>query len=260
MAGGSSLSIKEKRRREAKERTRQAQSKLEESKKENQKLKSQLDDLAKSQGKNEEKKNEYKRMKALFDGSGTTLEQLEAEALQAKGAEDQEMTDLPEDPKARIEEEIRLTEDLLKEKESLKKQLVEQSEVLLRMPDKHGEAYKIEKQRINNKMYLVDTDLGFLPVQLEQLKEELEDLGLFVPPGPPADPLATAEDPKDAGLFTPADAREATGRTDDGEVRAWREQGNSTPVIIGFGPPNARRYKRSTAFQAGIAFDKDSTP
>lgn len=68
------------------------------------------------------------------------------------------------------------------------------------------------------------------------------------------------EEPEDAGLFTPAQGREAAGLSDDGEIVAWRTQGFSKPVIIAYGPPNSRRYENSTAYKSGINFDERSTP
>ena len=118
-------------------------------------------------------------------------------------------------------------------------------------------------------------------VLMEGLEMEGDDDSLFVPPGLPGQSFgsqsnqpvvdltdanghtsqeAIVDDPEDATLFTPAQAREASGETDDGEVKAWKEQGYSTPVIIASGPPNAPKYLRSTAYRAGITFDKEKTP
>ena len=89
------------------------------------------------------------------------------------------------------------------------------------------------------------------------------------PASPPADPPVinlvdeegvtqptTEGDPDDAGLFTLDDFKVATGRSDDGEVAAWRTQGYSKPIIIQYGPPNARRYERSTSARSGLAINE----
>jgi hypothetical protein len=68
------------------------------------------------------------------------------------------------------------------------------------------------------------------------------------------------EDPEDAGLITPEQYKIATGRTDDGEIVAWKKQGYSKQVIILNGPRNSPRYTLSTARLAGIGFDEDQTP
>ncbi|KAH6662698.1 hypothetical protein B0J14DRAFT_662548 [Halenospora varia] len=92
---------------------------------------------------------------------------------------------------------------------------------------------------------------------------------------PPADPpvikvvdeegapqvLAADEIPDDdAGLFTPEDNKVVTGRSDNGVVIAWRQQGYSKQVIIRYGPKNSPKYEFSTKAKAGIPFDEIMTP
>ncbi|KAH6664014.1 hypothetical protein B0J14DRAFT_569966 [Halenospora varia] len=73
---------------------------------------------------------------------------------------------------------------------------------------------------------------------------------------------ATDEDPDDddAGLFTPEQNKVVTGRSDDGAVVAWRQQGYSKQVVVRYGPKNSPRYERSTKAKAGIPFDEKTTP
>jgi hypothetical protein len=255
MAGSASNkgagSANDKRRREAKEKSRIAAAKLEETKKQNDELKRQLEEVAKSHrdGENSENKEQYEQLKAKVDSSGRTLQQVEEEAQQAQKAEDEEMKDVDGE-------------------ESPDTELFVDSGGPISGLTSHGSpvTFTTESNVPGFKM-------GFIPAASQAGSG---------PPGhsfgssssgstdaPVIDLTDTSgnrqqlpinEDLEDAGLFTPAQAREATGRTDGGEVRAWREQGNSTPVILSFGPPNARKYERSTAYRAGIPFDKKNTP
>jgi hypothetical protein len=63
----------------------------------------------------------------------------------------------------------------------------------------------------------------------------------------------------DEVLFTPAQAREATGQNYDGKIVAWRQQDRSKPVIVMYGPRNAAKYERSTAAREDNDFDEDET-
>ncbi|KAH7378948.1 hypothetical protein BKA64DRAFT_648371 [Cadophora sp. MPI-SDFR-AT-0126] len=128
--------------------------------------------------------------------------------------------------------------------------------------------------------------------ELEKLNKEDKDIdmerqedgdggGLFVPPGepsassnnttrlPPIDltepngkstPLTTGEPPEDEeAVFTPAQAREATGQSHGGKIVAWRQQDRSKPVIVRYGPQNAAKYERSTAAREDNDFDEEET-
>ncbi|PVH68051.1 hypothetical protein DL98DRAFT_522983 [Cadophora sp. DSE1049] len=104
--------------------------------------------------------------------------------------------------------------------------------------------------------------------------------GLFVPPVEPSassnkpngtplvdltepdgksKPLNTGELSDDEALFTPAQAREATGQSHGGKIVAWREQDRPKPVIVRYGPQNAAKYERSTAAKEDNDFDERET-
>ena len=236
MAGGSSSTNgsapKDKRRRDAKEKARLAQDKLKETKKQSDELKRQLEELAKSHkdGENSENKDEYDRVKASFDSSGQTLQQVEEAAQQAqKEEEDVEMED----------EHTNFDSDSAVRK--------------LQLGPEESDNVKPEDETL----FVPETGSGPPKHSFGSTPPPLLDLtdtkGNQKPP-------EIDEDPEDQGLFTPAHAKEASGRTDGGEVRAWTERANSTPVILSFGPPNARKYERSTAYRAGIPFDRNNTP
>ena len=226
-------SAKDKRRREAKEKSRIAANKFEETKKENDALKHKLEQLAKSHkdGKASENTEEYDQLKTKADSLVQTLRQVEEEAQLAKKAEDQEMKDADSN-----EEEL----------------FVDPGNPITDISLKSESSF--DGVNIESIPAAPQTGSG-LPAHSfgEPPVVDLTDTS-----GNPQ-PLAIDEDPEDAGLFTPANAREATGRTDDGDIVAWTERGYSTPVIISFGPPNARKYERSTAYRSGIPFDKGKT-
>ncbi|OBT40484.1 hypothetical protein VE00_07884 [Pseudogymnoascus sp. WSF 3629] len=60
--------------------------------------------------------------------------------------------------------------------------------------------------------------------------------------------------------FTPVQARESAGLEQGGEIVAWAEQNNSKPVIVGYGPRNSRKYRRSTAAREAAFLDESKTP
>ncbi|OBT85140.1 hypothetical protein VE02_05627 [Pseudogymnoascus sp. 03VT05] len=60
--------------------------------------------------------------------------------------------------------------------------------------------------------------------------------------------------------FTPVQARESAGLEQGGEIVAWAKQNNSKPVIVGYGPRNSRKYRRSTAAREVAFLDESRTP
>ncbi|KFY98957.1 hypothetical protein V500_01505 [Pseudogymnoascus sp. VKM F-4518 (FW-2643)] len=60
-------------------------------------------------------------------------------------------------------------------------------------------------------------------------------------------------------LITPEQARTAAGIETDGTIVAWAKSGFSKPVIVRYGPRNARKYKRSTAFRESDFLDESNT-
>jgi hypothetical protein len=89
--------------------------------------------------------------------------------------------------------------------------------------------------------------------------------GLFVPPKPPngkPTPRSPAvnEESEDAGLFTPEQADKAAGRRSNGVVTHWRKQGYINHVMVGYGPPSARKWKHTTSSKSGRNFDQKETP
>jgi hypothetical protein len=205
---------KVRRRRDVKEKSRQANSALEAARNENERMKKQLEDLAKSKGddENSEHDEEYKRLKEELERSGSMLKEVESEAQKAKEEEDSEMKDA--DP--------------------------EEEDGSLFVPKKTDGDPSDQQSGLP----LGSTDP--LPINLTNPNGNHE-----VP--------KVDDDPEDAGLFTPDHAREAAGRSDDGVVVAWRQQGYSRPIIIGYGPLNARKYEPSTAYRSGIPFDEANT-
>ena len=178
--------------------------------------------------------------------------------------------------------------------EATKKENAKLKDELSAFADGDDPKKKEEYERMKSVFEASGRTLAQVEEELQRVKKEEEDVDmegtelegdddpLFVPSGPPGQSFGSPsnqpdvdltdanghtsqatvdDDPEDAGLlFTPAQAREASGQTDEGEVKAWKEQGYSTPVIIVFGPPNAPKYERSTAYRAGITFDKEKIP
>ncbi|CZT07009.1 uncharacterized protein RAG0_12595 [Rhynchosporium agropyri] len=71
--------------------------------------------------------------------------------------------------------------------------------------------------------------------------------------------LIVGDSDDEEAVFTPAQAREATGQSHDGKIVAWRQQDRSKPVIVRYGPQNAAKYERSTAAKEGNDFDEEET-
>ncbi|KAH7370283.1 hypothetical protein BKA65DRAFT_488059 [Rhexocercosporidium sp. MPI-PUGE-AT-0058] len=108
-----------------------------------------------------------------------------------------------------------------------------------------------------------------------------DDEGLFVPPREPSassnkpnrTPLVDLTEPNgtskplingepsddEEAVFTPAQAREATGQSHGGKIVAWRQQNRSKSVIVRYGPQNAAKYERSTAAKEDNDFDEEET-
>ncbi|KAH6699891.1 hypothetical protein BKA61DRAFT_582741 [Leptodontidium sp. MPI-SDFR-AT-0119] len=73
-------------------------------------------------------------------------------------------------------------------------------------------------------------------------------------------PLISVEPSEDEeAVFTPAQAREATGQSYGGKIVAWRQQDRLKPVIVRYGPQNAAKYERSTAAKEDNDFDEEET-
>ena len=78
-------------------------------------------------------------------------------------------------------------------------------------------------------------------------------------PNGKSNPLIIGDSDDEEAVFTPAQAREATGQSHDGKIVAWRQQDRSKPVIVRYGPQNAAKYERSTAAKEGNDFDEEET-
>ncbi|CZT53519.1 uncharacterized protein RSE6_15139 [Rhynchosporium secalis] len=78
-------------------------------------------------------------------------------------------------------------------------------------------------------------------------------------PNGKSNPLIVGDSDDEEAVFTPAQAREATGQSHDGQIVAWRQQDRSKPVIVRYGPQNAAKYERSTAAKEGNDFDEEET-
>ncbi|KFY97250.1 hypothetical protein V498_02181 [Pseudogymnoascus sp. VKM F-4517 (FW-2822)] len=101
-------------------------------------------------------------------------------------------------------------------------------------------------------------------------------LGADVDSPPPSSPTPLKQEPAEAGttdfgrwtpaeedennLITPQQARAAAGIATDGTIVAWAKTGFSKPVIVRYGPRNARKYMRSTAFRESDFLDESQTP
>lgn len=214
MAGGTSSAAKDKRRREAKEKTRLANAKVEEYRKAAEESKRKLEEISKN-GETPELKDEYERLKSEVDGSGDTLMEYEAEANR-----------------------------LIKEEKQIEEMDVD--------PEKDDGSLFVPGNPDGSKSGSGQPG-GFFGSKDPPLVDLTDEKGSKGKP-------AVDGDPDDAGLFTPDQAREAMGIDADGKVVVWRQQGYSKPVIVAYGPPNARKYERSTAYQSGIEFDGDETP
>jgi hypothetical protein len=70
----------------------------------------------------------------------------------------------------------------------------------------------------------------------------------------------TPAEEDEENMFTPKQAREAAGLETDGEIVAWVQHGNCKPVVVTYGPRNAWKYKRLTAFRESDMLDELSTP
>jgi hypothetical protein len=97
------------------------------------------------------------------------------------------------------------------------------------------------------------------PIDLTQTGGTQTSPGITVTKPEGTQQSGSDEDPEDAGLFTPEQNKVVTGRSDDGEIVAWKKQGYSKQVIIRYGPKNSPKYERSTKFKAGIPFDENTT-
>ncbi|KAL5345184.1 hypothetical protein ACLOAV_009553 [Pseudogymnoascus australis] len=89
------------------------------------------------------------------------------------------------------------------------------------------------------------------------------------PPTPvkqePADEVGTTDfgrwtPEEEDQIMTPEQARKAAGLDTDGTIVAWAETRFSKPVIVRYGPRNARMYRRSTAFRESDFLDESKTP
>ena len=60
-------------------------------------------------------------------------------------------------------------------------------------------------------------------------------------------------------LITPEQARTAAGIETDGTIVAWAKHNFSKPVIVRYGPRNARKYTRSTAYRESDFLDESKT-
>ncbi|KAH6704164.1 hypothetical protein BKA61DRAFT_680417 [Leptodontidium sp. MPI-SDFR-AT-0119] len=151
---------------------------------------------------------------------------------------------------------------------------------------------RAEYDNLKAEIAKLDGELMEWERELEKLNKEDKDIdmerqedgdggGLFVPPGepsassnnttrlPPIDltepngkstPLVIGEPSEDEeAVFTPAQAREATGQSHGGKIVAWRQQDRSKPVIVRYGPQNAAKYERSTAAKEDNDFDEEET-
>ncbi|KFY95250.1 hypothetical protein V500_02868 [Pseudogymnoascus sp. VKM F-4518 (FW-2643)] len=67
------------------------------------------------------------------------------------------------------------------------------------------------------------------------------------------------EDEENVIIMTPEEARKAAGLDTDGTIVAWAKTGISKPVIVRYGPRNARMYRRSTAFRESDFLDESKT-
>jgi hypothetical protein len=68
------------------------------------------------------------------------------------------------------------------------------------------------------------------------------------------------EDKANLIIMTPEEARKAVGLDTDGTIVAWAEICFSKPVIVRYGPRNARMHRRSTAFRESDFLDESKTP
>lgn len=150
---------------------------------------------------------------------------------------------------------------------------------------------KAEYNNLKAEIAKLDGEVMEWEGELEHLSKEDMDIdtdrqedgdgeGLFVPPGEPgassnkpngkplvdltepdgkSKPLIIGDSDDEEALFTPAQAREATGQSHDGKIVAWRQQDRSKPVIVRYGPQNAAKYERSTAAKEGNDFDEEET-
>ncbi|KAH7309375.1 hypothetical protein BKA65DRAFT_519694 [Rhexocercosporidium sp. MPI-PUGE-AT-0058] len=151
---------------------------------------------------------------------------------------------------------------------------------------------KAEYDNLKEQIAKLDGDIMEWEGELENLNKEDKDTdmepqangddeGLFVPPGEPSassnkpngTPLVDLTEPNgtskplingepsddEEAVFTPAQAREATGQSHGGKIVAWRQQDRSKPVIVRYGPPNAAKYERSTAAKEDNDFDEEET-
>ncbi|KAG4412491.1 hypothetical protein IFR04_014385 [Cadophora malorum] len=150
---------------------------------------------------------------------------------------------------------------------------------------------KAEYNNLKAEIAKLDGEVMEWEGELENLSKEDMDIdtdrqddgggeGLFVPPGEPGSssnkpdgkplvdltepdgkskPLIIGDSDDEEALFTPAQAREATGQSHDGKIVAWRQQDRSKPVIVRYGPQNAAKYERSTAAKEGNDFDEEET-
>ena len=205
---------------------------------------SQLDELTKSynNGEHPEHKDEYERVKAELEKSSATLAASEANLQNLRGEEMQ-----------------------LETMEGVEQTLPANSK------DSEPTGSDLPGSDPNGSLFVNSDPAGFTGQPGHSFGSSFRsfadspggppDINLIDEEGKKSTPEPPSErDPDDEGLFTLDDFKKATGRDDDGEVAAWRQQGYSKPIIIRYGPPNAHRYERSTSARSGLAINEEETP
>ncbi|CAG8972322.1 hypothetical protein HYALB_00001725 [Hymenoscyphus albidus] len=113
--------------------------------------------------------------------------------------------------------------------------------------------YKEENERLKKEVEglvgnLMKYDMEFNRVAREEQasSSELPHIDLTGPDSSFGQ-LNTEDDADCQALFTPEQAREATGQGYGGKIVAWKKQIQSKPVIIMYGPRSAAKFECSTA-------------
>ncbi|OBT59307.1 hypothetical protein VE04_00385 [Pseudogymnoascus sp. 24MN13] len=191
-------------------------------------LRDKLKDLHRryDNGKRPELKSEYQKATEDFTSSKKKLEELQAVVKKAQSEADTEMGDA--DAEEEVQKSLFVEDQSSKTGENVLESVEEHTSLL--SPDNTN----VTSQNGNIRSKTPDPDRG-------------ADFGRWTP-----------ADEDENNLFTPGHAREAAGLETDGKIVAWATRGNSKPVIVAYGPQNARKYMRSTAYRESDFIDKDT--
>ncbi|KFY68731.1 hypothetical protein V496_00875 [Pseudogymnoascus sp. VKM F-4515 (FW-2607)] len=132
------------------------------------------------------------------------------------------------------------------------------------------DAVKIEVDESSDKLMSCQTELNVAKQEKEDIDTmDVDTASLFLEEGendsdgPSSSPhpawTPAEEDEENVIIMTPEEARKAAGLDTDGTIVAWAKTGISKPVIVSYGPRNARMYRRSTAFRESDFLDESKT-